>query len=55
MKIGHGYNNESFKEKLNLAAQNHAVRTNYVKIKIDVTQQNSRGYVVIEMKWLITV
>ena len=41
-KLGHGLERESLREKLNLiAAQNNAIRTNYVKATIDKTQQNS--------------
>ena len=38
-----------------MAAQNNAVRTNHIKVKIDKTQQNSYvGYAVTEMKPSIT-
>ena len=43
-RYGHGYEMEISREKLKLliAAQNDAIRTNYVKAKIDNTQQNSK-------------
>ena len=44
-KFGHGYQRKNLKretESLPIVAQNNAIRTNYVKAKIDKTQQNSR-------------
>ena len=41
----HGYEKETLRDKLNLfliAAQNKAIRTNYITAKIDNTQQNSK-------------
>ena len=42
-KPGHGYERETLREKqfLLIAVQNNAIRTNYVKVKIYNTQQNS--------------
>ena len=48
-KIGHGYGKETLKgnlkretESILIATQNNAIRTNYIKVKIDKTQQNSK-------------
>ena len=44
-------------ESLQIAAQNHAIRTNHIKTRMDKTQQNSKigyGYAVTEMKPSIT-
>ena len=43
-KRGRGSEKETLREKKSLlmAAQNNAIRTNYVQARIDKTQQNSR-------------
>ena len=43
-KLGHADERETFRktESLQIAAQDNAIRTNYVKAKIDKTQQNSK-------------
>ena len=42
IKLGRGYERETFREKLLIAAQNNAIRTDFIKARIDMTQQNSR-------------
>ena len=39
-KLGHGYEREA--ESFLIAAQNNAIKTNYVQAKIDKSQQNSK-------------